>query len=505
MSRDRNRKARQPERGGREAISAAVVYLMNRYRDIIDDWAEFEAALHRPLAPCIWANPARIGADGLAALLQEEGVARQPLAGLPGAFALEEGMRPGQRWWFCAGLAHTQEAVSQLPVTLMDLAPGQRVLDMCAAPGGKTAQMAFALGNRGTLIANDFSTDRIRALQGNLDRLGILNVTTSCLDACNWPAEAGQYDRVLLDAPCSSEGTLRRNPGLAGRLGAELSGRLAARQRAMLRKAVQRCRPGGRILYSTCTFAPEENELVVRDILREYQGTLQLIPVRPTGWLTAPGITHWNGAQIEPELADCIRIWPHHNDTGGFFIALLEKDRGALADSPPRDAVLVPEPDQAWIEGLSQRFGLPEHIWTGFGIHRQSRRGLHLMAADHAPAVIPRAEGTGLFFLRTGVRPPKLTTAAAMLLGPRATRNRIELTAPQRDAYLRREEIKPDPSQSEGLRWGQVLASYLGHTLGVALYHRSGTLESLFPSRWSGCTTANLVQRCTNTSKNSVF
>jgi 16S rRNA C967 or C1407 C5-methylase (RsmB/RsmF family) len=92
-------------------------------------------------------------------------------------------------WSLLVGsLAHAQEAVSQVPALLLDLASGQRVLDLCAAPGGKTAQIAFALGNRGTLIANDISNDRIKALQGNLDRLGIVNVSTICSDGANWPA-----------------------------------------------------------------------------------------------------------------------------------------------------------------------------------------------------------------------------------------------------------------------------------------------------------------------------
>jgi len=474
------------DRRGREALPDVIRHL-TRYRDLVDDWHAFEETIRQPLAPCVWANPARIDASGLAGLLAEEGVPTRLIPGLPGALMLDEGFRSGQRWWFCAGLAHAQEAVSQLPVTLMDLAPGQRVLDMCAAPGGKTAQIALAMGNRGTLIANDFSTDRIKALQGNLDRLGIVNVTTTCRDAANWPAEAGQFDRILLDAPCSSEGTLRRNPDLVGRLGPELSGRMAARQQAMLRKAVQRCRPGGRILYSTCTLAPEENELVVRDTLREYDGRVQLVAAQIPGLVTAAGITQWKGADLGPELAHCVRVWPHHNDTGGFFMAVLEKDAGGDEEPAPRTAGLIPESDPVWLQGLSEHYGLPEGLWERFRVHRQTRRGLHLAAADHDPPLWPRAEGTGLFFLRTNIRLSKLSTAGAMLLGPHTARGRIELDADQRDAYLQRREIRPRPAQTADLRLGQVIATHRGHPLGIAVHHRSGSLESLFPSRWSGC------------------
>jgi NOL1/NOP2/sun family putative RNA methylase len=476
---------RLPARRGREALPEVIAYL-GRYRGIVDDWPAFEEAIRRPLAPCIWANPTRIAPDGLAALLAEEGVAARPFSGLPGAFVLEEGFRAGRQWWFCAGLAHAQELVSQLPATLMDLAPGQRVLDLCAAPGGKTAQIALAMGNRGTLIANDFSTERIKALQGNLDRLGIVNVSTSCRDAANWPVQAGQFDRILLDAPCSSEGTLRRNPELVGRLGPDLSERLAVRQRAMLRKAVQRLRPGGRVLYSTCTLAPEENELVVRDVLREHDGRVRLVPVELPGLVASPGVTHWQGEDLGAELARSIRIWPHHRDTGGFFMAVLEKDATGPAEPEPEPADLLPETDPSWLADLARHYGLPDRLWEDVRIHRQTTRGLHLAASDHLPPREPGAEGSGLFFLRTNVRPPKLTTAGAMLLAPQVTENRIELDAEQRDAYLRRQDLQPLPGQSRGLRWGQVLVSHRGHALGVGLFHRSGTLESLFPKRWSG-------------------
>ncbi|KXX63870.1 RsmB/NOP family class I SAM-dependent RNA methyltransferase [Marichromatium gracile] len=467
---------------------------LTRYRDLIDDWDAFVDALGRPLAPCIWANPTRISVAGLAALLAEEGVAAEPLAALPGALRLAPEARTGQHWWYCAGLAHAQELVSQLPALLLDLAPGQRVLDMCAAPGGKTAQIAFALGNRGTLVANDISSDRIKALQGNLDRLGVINVSTTCKDASNWPLRGGQFDRILLDAPCSSEGTLRRTPSLLGRLGPENAARLAPKQRLLLEKAVRLLRPGGRLVYSTCTFAPEENELVLDAVLAAAGEGLRLLPAALPGIRCAPGLTEWQGRALDPRLAGCMRIWPHHNDSGGFFIAVLEKPaevaanrQGHVPVTPPGDpAEIAP-----WLEGVASRYGLPEDIWSRYRVHRQTKRGLHLSAADHCPPRVPRPEASGLFFHRTNVRPPKPTTAGALLLGREASAHRIELDAEQRDRYLRRETFAPHPEQLAAGAYGQVVASYRGHVLGMAVVHRSGVVESLFPSRWSGCTAAS--------------
>ncbi len=491
---------------------------LGRYRplfgDVVDDWDGFIDALLRPLPTCLWSNPARIDGADLAALIAEEGVDAEPIpwldAGLavgssvgsngagvasridaagPGrAFRLPPGFKAGQRWWYCAGLAHAQEEVSQLPVTLLDLHPGQRVLDLCAAPGGKTAQIALALGNRGTLLANDFSPERLSALQGNLDRVGIVNCSTTWCDGGNYPAAAGPFDRILVDAPCSSEGTLRRNRSLAFRIGTERNERMASRQRALLRKAVQLCRPGGRIVYSTCTFAPEENELVVAEALEASAGRLKLVPVTVQGLVTSSGVTRWLGRELDASLARCLRVWPHGNDTGGFFVAVLQKAADAACVAEPASATLtLAQNDGDWVGDLAEHYGLPDRLLPEFSLHRQTRRGLHLAAADHAPPAAPAPQGSGLFLYRTNLRPPKLTTAGALLLGPHATRNRIDLTTTQRDAYLRREELTPPPRQTGDCGLGQVLLRYRGVTLGVGVLHRSGTLESLFPRKWSGC------------------
>jgi len=474
--------------GRRRTDPPALRVSLTRYRDLIDDWPAFCEAIARPQPTCLWANPARITSGALADLLAEEGLAAEPLAWRPDSLRLVPGVRSGRFWWYCAGLAHAQEEASQLPVTLLSAAPGHRVLDLCAAPGGKTAQIACALGNRGTLVANDFAAERIKALVGNLDRLGIVNTTVTRVDGSNFPAAAGQFDRILVDAPCSSEGTLRRNPDRAADLNVALSQRLAARQRALLRKAVQRCRPGGRIVYSTCTFAPEENELVVAEILAEQGGRLRLCAAEVAGLKTAPGVTAWAGRALDASLARCLRLWPHHNDTGGFFVAVLEKDPTLPGEPEPTPAALTAEAgDEAWVEALTARYGLPEGLWQELRIQRQTRRGLHLIAADHRPPAAPAAEGRGLFFQRTNIRPPKLTTAGALLFGAHATRHRLELSAAQRDAYLAREDLVPSPRQVAEAVPGQVIVTHRGFPLGLAIWHRSGTLASLFPSRWSGC------------------
>lgn len=458
-----------------------------RYAPIVDDWDAFGEAMRRPLPLCIHTNTTRISHTALSDLLAAEGIVARPLDWRPGAFRLDAAPKTGNQWWFCAGLAHAQEEVSQVPVTLLDVQPGHRVLDLCAAPGGKTVQIAQALDNRGTIVANDLSFDRIRALQGNLDRLGIVNVTTTRHDGCSWPRDAGGFDRVLVDAPCSSEGTWRRNRRLAERPEPPQYARFASRQRALLDKAVQLAKPGGRVVYSTCTFAPEENELVVESVLRAHEGAVELLPVRVPGLVTAPGVTRWEGRALEPALERCIRLWPHHNDTGGFFIAVLTKASRELDTQEIRSGTLVDESDGDWCAALSRRFCLPDNHWDAYRIHRQTRRGLHLVARDHCPPALPAGEASGLFFHRTNTRPAKLTTAGALMFGRLGGCNRIELDPIERGAYLARQDFDIERARASAAEPGFVIMTYLGHGLGVARLHPGGRLESLFPQRWSGC------------------
>ncbi len=306
------------------AATDLPLYHLLRYRDIIPDWDAFVAALERPQAPVVWTNTLRTTPGELARRLADGGIEAEPLGWNPEAFRLAVETRPGRSLLFLTGQYHVQEEVSLVPVVLLDPRPGERMLDLCAAPGNKTLQAAVRMANSGSVLANDLNEQRIGVIRRNIDRLGVSCVAISTTDAGNLPRDCGLFDRVLADVPCSCEGTSRRNPEVLTRVSA--AGYKAGAQLAILRKALAKCRVGGRVVYSTCTYAPEENEVVVDRILREAEpGTVRMLPARLPGLRVEPGLDAWEGETFSPELRQAARIYPHLNNSGGFFVAVLER------------------------------------------------------------------------------------------------------------------------------------------------------------------------------------
>ena len=296
--------------------------VLGRYEGLVDDPEAFRAACERPLPHVVRVNPLKADVERATAALDEAGVGWTAHEWHPGLLALDTDA-PGRTWPYYLGWLAGQEVVSALPALALDPQPGERVLDACAAPGSKAGQLAGLMGDEGRLVANDASLGRLAALRSNLDRLGVTCAAVTHQDGrvlSLAPFDGARFDRALVDAPCSGEGTVRKNPAALDDWREGYLEDVAEVQAGLLRRAVQATREGGTVVYSTCTFAPEENEAVLDRVLAEEDCALEPVDC-PLD--VAPGVVAWRGERYDDSVRHARRIWPHLNDTGGFFLARL--------------------------------------------------------------------------------------------------------------------------------------------------------------------------------------
>jgi NOL1/NOP2/sun family putative RNA methylase len=250
--------------------------------------------------------------------------------------------RPGKHPFHAAGLYYLQDPSAMAVAEILNPQPGERVLDLAAAPGGKTTHLAALMGEKGLLVANEIHHQRVWALTENLERWGVKNAIVTNESPQRLEAHFGDFfDRVLLDAPCSGEGMFRKSEEALQAWSQELVQSCAIRQLTLLEIASRMVRPGGYLVYSTCTFAPEENEQVVAQFIarNDEQFSLKHIPDQP-GFTRA--VPLWGGKEAveTAHINHAVRLWPHHGAAEGHFIALFQrKDE----DSRQRKKSYVPK------------------------------------------------------------------------------------------------------------------------------------------------------------------
>jgi NOL1/NOP2/sun family putative RNA methylase len=214
---------------------------------------------------------------------------------------------------------YLQDLASQVPALVLAPRASEVVVDCCASPGGKTTQLAALMGNSGQLVAMESREDRLAPLTANLERMGVLNCAVLHTDSRNIADYDLTIDAILLDAPCTGEGVIGKDPARKTSRGLEDITECSVVQRELLDAALDDLALGGRLVYSTCSFAPEENELVIDHALEHHDVNLGKIQ-----W-GEPGLTHFCDYKFDPRLNLARRFYPHIHNSQGFFIALLEK------------------------------------------------------------------------------------------------------------------------------------------------------------------------------------
>ena len=287
--------------------------------------------LKKPVQNSIRCNTLKISPEELLKRLRSKNWSvNQPFKDCPEVMIIENDLAPGElgrSLEHLLGYYYVQEIASMLPVLALKPGPEEFVLDIAAAPGSKTTQIAAEMKGSGSIIANDSSLKRLKILASNLERCGVSNTIITKKDGialCRRLKEQSfQFDKILEDAPCSGEGTIRSSPITALMWNPKTIKILSRLQKALLASAIEILKPGGEIVYSTCTHAPEENEDVVDFILEKFPDikieSIKL-PIK-----CRSGITEWDGNNYNQEVKKSCRIYPQDSDTEGFFIAKMKR------------------------------------------------------------------------------------------------------------------------------------------------------------------------------------
>lgn len=246
-----------------------------------------------------------------------------PVPWTENGFYYENEEQPGKHPFHEAGVYYIQEPSAMAPVPFLNIKPGERVLDLCAAPGGKTTQIADYMQGEGILISNEIHPARAGILSENVERMGIRNAIVTNETPENLASEfAGYFDKILVDAPCSGEGMFRKNEGACTEWSLEGVALCAKRQDAVLACAAEMLRPGGRLVYSTCTFAPEEDEGTISRFLKGHPEFSIEKTKKPEGF--SAGVGAWTKAPA-PGIENTMRLMPHNLHGEGHYLAVLTK------------------------------------------------------------------------------------------------------------------------------------------------------------------------------------
>ncbi len=304
---------------------------LRRMTDILgSDYVEFYKSLHLPASVGLRVNSLKISPDEF---LQISPNKLSPVPWCSSGYIVEdlivnsENVPPGKHPYHAAGLFYIQEPSAMAAAEALAPLPGEKVLDLAAAPGGKTTHLACLMKNTGLLVANEIHPKRVWDLVENLERCGVTNaiVTNETPErlASNF---VDYFDRVLLDAPCSGEGMFRKSETARKEWKPEMPHSCALRQFTILEQAAIMVKPGGCLAYTTCTFSPEENEGVIASFLSKHPDfDIKPIDHRAGLDLSRP---EWIGLPQDQQISKAVRIWPHRSPGEGHFIALLVKNRG---------------------------------------------------------------------------------------------------------------------------------------------------------------------------------
>jgi NOL1/NOP2/sun family putative RNA methylase len=432
--------------------------LFLRYKSIISDYESFLSALRRPLAQSYRVNTLKARPSDISLLMSDLKATRLPF--YEHGFRLDRKASLGNHPAHMLGLIYVQEIASMVPVLVLEPHPGEVVLDLCAAPGSKTTQIAQAMHNRGLLVVNEVNSRRRQGLLQNVKRCGLLNEVVISL-------RGQRIDRVfLIDAPCSAEGTVRKSKAVLFHWGLRNIERMARIQKGLIVSAFRALRPGGTMVYSTCTIAPEENEAVVAYLLERFPEA-DLIPIALPGVKLRPGINKWQVESFDKRIKKCGRILPQDNDTAPFFIAKIAK----MGMQKKRvDYLGKIEYEHNVVAALSGRFGIDETRFQGYAVfHAHDRDTVYIATPEVYSFREVRTSRKGLEFGKMYGRDIKPDNDCIQIFGRQPERNVYEMTGGEFRRFLKGETVKVN--SPHGVTKGFVILSYKKLPIAIGRYN----------------------------------
>ena len=298
--------------------------LFEAYSEIIPEFSLFQERLRRPIPTHLRINSLLIEPPSLIHLLEEKGIQLIQSSQRYDTLYLAQGLAsPGNLLEYFLGYIHPQALTSAIASIALAPKENSYLLDMCAAPGGKSAHCAQLMNNTGLIVSNDLYVNRHISLGHTLSRLGVMNAVATGYQAQEFPLKQ-RFDYVLADVPCSCEGNFRKTRDTSSYRENKGKENLPDLQKKIILRGFDLLQENGQMLYATCTYNPEENESVVDLLLKERDA--ELLPI-DAGFDFEPGITEWKDKRYDKRLKNAVRFYPHRLDSVGFFMARIGRRR----------------------------------------------------------------------------------------------------------------------------------------------------------------------------------
>jgi NOL1/NOP2/sun family putative RNA methylase len=288
-----------------------------------EEYKKLEACLFVKPRKAIRINTIKISREKLIKRLEEKGIKLKQIPWYKDGFFVESEKGIAKTLEYFLGYYYIQEASSMIPPLVLKPKKGEKVLDLCAAPGSKTTQIAMLMKNSGVIVANDDDLERIKALRINLQKMGVKNCIVTNEKGENFWRHGIEFDKILVDAPCSGSGKIISSFSSIKLWSQANVKKLSSLQKKLLYSASKCLKENGELVYSTCSLDPEENEEVIDFCVKKLGLSVEKVKIKNLNY--REGILEWNGKKFDESLRNAMRIFPFDNFTEGFFICKLKK------------------------------------------------------------------------------------------------------------------------------------------------------------------------------------